>query len=76
MLWQAEGLVSLRCVFPETKFVELLLFWTDDAHQFWEIGCVDAEQHVAVRMLGVWAHIGNKRHECFLMSKTPRLCCH
>lgn len=29
--------------------IELLLFWTVDAHQCWEIGCVGALMHAAMR---------------------------
>lgn len=29
--------------------IELLLFWTVDAHQCWEVGCVGALMHAAMR---------------------------
>lgn len=41
--------------------IDLLLFWTVDAHQCWEIGLADTVMHAA----GVWAYIQNIRRECF-----------
>lgn len=34
--------------FQGVNVIELLLFWTVDAHQYWEIGRGEAVMHIAV----------------------------